>query len=63
MLKDVPISQNVLDLIQHLLAEFDDVVPNELPIKLPPLRDIKHHIDLIPAASFTNLSHYWMSPK
>ncbi|XP_074305468.1 uncharacterized protein LOC141640658 [Silene latifolia] len=34
--------------IQHLLKAYGDVFPEELPSGLPPLRGIKHHIDLIP---------------
>ena len=63
VLKDILISQSVLDSIQPLLAEFTDVVLAKLPIGLPPLRDIQHYIDLIPRASLLKLSHYHISPK
>jgi hypothetical protein len=37
--------------IQELLEEFADIVVDELPCSLPPIRSISHHIDLIPGAS------------
>ena len=40
--------------IQELLEEFQDIVVDELPDKLPPKRSINHHIDFIPGESLPN---------
>eukprot|EP00253_Pinus_taeda_P031959 PITA_31959 len=49
--------------IQELLKEFQDIVVDDLPDKLPPKRSISHHIDFIPGASLPNKVAYRMSPK
>ena len=40
--------------IQELLEEFVDIVVDELPCLLPPIRSIIHHIDLISGVSLPN---------
>jgi hypothetical protein len=60
-LKIVLTSTRVDDLpeeIQELLEEFIDIVVDELPLSLPPIRSVSHHIDLIPRASFPNKAAY-----
>ncbi|XP_022891902.1 uncharacterized protein LOC111406756 [Olea europaea var. sylvestris] len=47
----------------NLLHEFTDVIPDEIPPGLPPMRDIQHCIDFIPGASLPNKVAYRMNPK
>jgi hypothetical protein len=49
--------------IQELLEEFADIVVDELPHSLPPMRSVSHHIDLIPGASFPNKAAYRLTPQ
>ncbi|KAL0352240.1 UNVERIFIED_CONTAM: hypothetical protein Scaly_1612700 [Sesamum calycinum] len=38
-------------IIKKLLKEFEDVMPDELPRKLPPKRAVDHEIELVPSTS------------
>jgi hypothetical protein len=49
--------------IISLLQEFEDVLPEEVPYGLPPIRGIEHQIDFIPGASFPNQPPYRSNPK
>jgi hypothetical protein len=53
---------DLLEEIQGLLEEFVDIVVDELPYSLPPIRSISHHTDLIPAAIFPNKAAYRLTP-
>ena len=53
---EIPIE--VLD----LLSEFGDVVFDNVPEGLPPVRKISHQIDLIPGVSFPNKATHRMNP-
>ena len=64
--KEVPSDSSIVDVpleVKNLLDDFIDIVPDELPSKLPPLRDIQHAIDLVPSSQLPNLPHYRMNPK
>jgi hypothetical protein len=49
--------------VQELLDNFVDIVVDELPTSLPPIRSIIHHIDLIPGSSLSNKAAYKMTPQ
>jgi hypothetical protein len=57
------ISQEVPEIMRPMLDEFQDIMPEEMPEGLLPMRDIQHCIDLVPGASLSNLPHYRMSPN
>jgi hypothetical protein len=49
--------------IQKLLREFVDIVVDELPCSLPPIRSISHHIDIIPGSILPNKAAYRLMPQ
>ena len=48
--------------IENLLKEYKDIVAEDIPDGLPPIRSISHCMDLIPRASFPNKSPYRLTP-
>ncbi|GJV67926.1 putative nucleotidyltransferase, ribonuclease H, partial [Tanacetum coccineum] len=60
--KEVAEDSEIPEAMIPLLEEFLDVFPDELHDRLPPLRDIQHHIDSEPGLQFPNRPHYRMSP-
>ncbi|XP_070671984.1 uncharacterized protein [Malus domestica] len=48
--------------VEDVLMEFADVMPKELPKKLPPRREVDHAIELEPGAKPPSKSPYRMSP-
>jgi hypothetical protein len=48
--------------IQPLLNEFKEIVVDDLPTGLPPLRSISHQIDLMLGSSFPNKVTHRMTP-
>ena len=57
-------AENVLPLeIEQMLSEFPDVVPEDVPQGLPPMRYIQHAIDFIPGAVIPNRPAYRISPQ
>lgn len=44
-------STNIPETIKPSFADFKEILHDELPDGLPSMRDIQHHIDLVPGAS------------
>jgi hypothetical protein len=49
--------------VQELLDNFVDIVVDELPNSLSPIKSISHHIDLILGASLSNKETYRLTPQ
>ena len=65
--KDTILSTNNMtplsSVVSNVLQAFNDVLPEEIPAGLPPLRGIEHQIDLIPGASLPNRPPYRTNPE
>ncbi|KAG8367928.1 hypothetical protein BUALT_Bualt16G0123700 [Buddleja alternifolia] len=60
-LEEDEISGPLPEKVKKLLREFVDVMPDELPRKLPPKRDIDHEIELVPGTKPPARAPYRMS--
>ena len=49
--------------VRILLDDYADIIVDELPNSLPPVRSISHHIELIPGASLPNKESYRLTPQ
>lgn len=49
--------------IKDLLIEYEDIISDNVPDRLPPMRRISHCIDLVPRASLPNKAAHQMTPK
>eukprot|EP00253_Pinus_taeda_P008365 PITA_08365 len=47
--------------IQEMFENYCDIIVDDLPNELPPIKRISHHIDLIPGASLPNKATYRMT--
>jgi hypothetical protein len=49
--------------VQELLDNFSDIVVDELPNSLKPIKSISHHIELIPGEILPNKEVYRLTPQ
>jgi hypothetical protein len=61
--KGSKIDDDMLVELREVLVEFADLMPEELPIVLPLMRDIQHRIDFVLGSSLPNQPTYCLSPK
>ena len=55
-ISDLPIE------IQEILESYCDIIVDDFPDELPPVRRINHQIDLIARSNFPNKASYRMTP-
>ena len=49
--------------IEQVLSDNKDVIPKELPQRLPPRREVDHQIELVPVAKPPSMMPYRMTPS
>ncbi|XP_057855141.2 uncharacterized protein LOC131064857 [Cryptomeria japonica] len=49
--------------VEEMFRKYKDIVVEEFPRTLPPIREISHCIDFIPAATLPNKTTYKMTPQ
>jgi hypothetical protein len=49
--------------VKAMLNEFFDIIVDDFPNSLPPMKSINHHIDLIPRESFPHKETYRLIPQ
>ena len=49
--------------VREILQDFSDIFPKDLPVGLPPIREVQHRIELIPGAEPPHRAPYRMSPQ
>jgi hypothetical protein len=57
------IASSIPPVATNLLQEYEDIFLSEIPPGLPPMRGIKHQIDLIPGATLPNRAAYRTNPE
>ena len=60
--KDKDSSSEIPLEFSDILSEFGDVISDNVPEGLPPVRKISYQIDLIPRVSFPNKATHRMTP-
>ena len=48
------LDESLPSVVASLLQEYEDVLPNDVPSGLPPIRGIEHQIDFVPSATIPN---------
>ena len=46
--------ESLPSVVVSLLQEYEDVFPNDVPSRLPPIRRIEYQIDFVPSATIPN---------